>query len=141
MTCHRGIFAGHDSHNVNVQRTTKNSFIAQSTDSTFNSKSHLLIKNILSLFYKPNNFKKILSGKHNIHKTKFKTNYTVIMVRAVKIINTCLKKTASCDFKINVQCMKKAPTSIKKVWELSEISSTATFAIIKYQHKLFTKTT
>ena len=50
-------------------------------------------------------------------------------------------KTASCDTKINVQCMKKAPTSIKKVWELSEISSTATFAIIKSQHKLLTKTT
>lgn len=36
---------------------------------------------------------------------------------------------------------EKAPTSIKKVWELSEISSTATFAIIKSQHKLFTETT
>ena len=48
-------------------------------------------------------------------------------------------KRASCDTKINVQCMKKAPTSIKKVWELSEISSTATFAIIKSQHKLLEK--
>lgn len=63
------------------------------------------------------------------------------MVRAVKIINTCFKKTAYCDIKINVQSIKKAPTSIKKVWELSEISSTATFAIIKSQHKLSTKTT
>jgi hypothetical protein len=70
----------------------KNSLIAQSTDSTFNSKSHLIIKNMLSLFINQT-IKKILSGKHYIHKTKFKRSYTAIMVRAVEI-NTCSKNSS-----------------------------------------------
>ena len=49
------------------------------------------------------------------------------------------KKQHLVTLKLMYTVWKKAPTSIKKVWELSEISSTATFATIKSQHKLLTK--